>query len=73
MRLTTMTSILAVKHKVLRALMLLTALLLLPSALYAQGKTAYALWTEGNATLTFLYTDNVYEVGKSLSCIYIRA
>ena len=67
MRLTTMTSILAVKHKVLRALMLLTALLLLPSALYAQGKTAYALWTEGNATLTFLYTDNVYEVGKSRS------
>ncbi|MBR4271494.1 MAG: BspA family leucine-rich repeat surface protein [Bacteroidales bacterium] len=67
MRLTTLTSILAIKHKVFRAMMLLSAMLLLPSALFAQGKNAYALWTEGNSTLTFLYTDNVYEVGKSLS------
>ena len=62
---TTSTSILAMKHKVLRALMLLSAMLLLPSALFAQGKYAYALWTEGNSTLTFLYTDNEYQVGKS--------
>ena len=61
----TSTSILAMKHKVLRALMLLSAMLLLPSALFAQGKYAYALWTEGNSTLTFLYTDNEYQVGKS--------
>lgn len=40
---------------------------MLPSGLMAQSKTAYALWTEGNSTLTFLYTDNVYEVGKSRS------
>lgn len=67
MKSTTLTSILAMKHKVFRALMLLSAMLLLPSALYAQGKNAYALWTEGNGTLTFLYTDNEYEVGKSRS------
>ena len=67
MKSTTLTSILAMKHKVFRAMMLLSAMLLLPSALFAQGKNAYALWTEGNSTLTFLYTDNVYEVGKSRS------
>ena len=67
MELTTLTSILAMKHKVLRAMMLLSAMLLLPSALFAQGKNAYALWTEGNGTLTFLYTDNEYEVGGSRS------
>ena len=67
MRSTTLTSILAKKHKVFRALMLLSAMLIMPSALFAQGKNAYALWTEGNGTLTFLYTDNEYEVGGSRS------
>ncbi len=57
MRLTTLTGILAVKHKVLRALLLVTALLLLPSALFAQGKNTFALWSEGNGLLEFLCTD----------------
>ena len=65
MKLTTSTGILALKHKVFRALMLLSALLLLPVAVYAQGKHAYAIWTEDNATLTFTYIEDEYYAGNT--------
>ena len=67
MKLTTLTSILAMKHKVIRAMVLLSAIVLLPSALFAQGKNTYALWTEDNGTLEFLCTDNEYKEGASRS------
>lgn len=67
MRLTTSTGILAVKHKVFRALLLLSALLLLPSALMAQGKNAYALWLESENTLEFFCSSDIYQVGGKRS------
>ncbi|MBQ1698118.1 MAG: BspA family leucine-rich repeat surface protein, partial [Bacteroidales bacterium] len=68
MKFTTFTGILALKHKVLRVLMLLSVLLLLPMALYAQSaENAYALWMESTGTLKFLLSANEYKPNGSHS------
>ena len=50
----------ATKGRICRMLLLATLTLLTATAAMAQGKTAYAIWTAGNSTLTFLCSETAY-------------